>query len=120
MNWKHGGSISDKNGVKYTITPTQTRPPPPSLANGRCKAKYRVWGYSWEVWGGGFESSNHGEELKRQIRGCGAVTAWKFNYFDVPDADGTEWHASGTLPITISSHCLAKAVKNAGGFESNC
>jgi hypothetical protein len=72
------------------------------------------------VWGGGFESSNHGKELERQIRGCGAVTAWKFNYFDAPDADGTEWHASGTLPITISSHCLAKAVKNAGGFDSKC
>ena len=122
MNWKHGGTISDNNDIKYTIRPVKTRPPPPKGPVGHCDAKNRVLFYSWNVWGGGFASSDYGQSkgaLKDQISGCGAVTRWKFEYVS-PGEDGVEWHASGTLPITISNHCLAKAVKSAGGFESNC
>src|ERR1700753_3865238 len=82
MNWKHGGTMSDNNGVKYTITPTQSRPPPPSSPQGECNAVYHWWGYSWDVWGGGFANSDHGASkggLEDNIKGCGAVTAWTFN-----------------------------------------
>ena len=123
MNWKHGGSMSDNNGIKYTIAPTQTRPSPPSSPQGHCNADYHWWGYSWDVWGGGFANSDYGQAsggVRGQIKGCGAVTAWKFDYLSSSPGDGVEWYASGTLPLLISSHCLAKVIKSAGGFQSNC
>lgn len=120
MNWKHGGSISDNNGIKYSITPTQSRPPAPEHPYGQCNVQGHLWGYSWDLWGAGFANSDFGAELLRQVRGCGAVTAWKFEYFDEPAPDGTEWHAQGTLPLFISDHCLGKAIKSAGGFTSKC
>lgn len=119
MNWKHGGAMSDNNGVKYTITPTQERPPPPSSPQGFCQAQRTWWGYNWDVYGGGFESSDHGTELSRQISGCGAVTQFKFDYFTTPDGN-KEWHASGTLPLFISDHCLGAAVASSGGYSMNC
>lgn len=115
--------MSDNNDIKYTITPTRNRPPPPSSPQGVCNADSHWWGYSWDVWGGGFANSDFGgssEGLLKQIRGCGVVTGWTFTYYDTPQADGIEWHASGTLPLLISSHCLARAVESAGGFHSNC
>lgn len=119
MNWKHGGSITDNNGITYTIAPTESRLAPPNSPQGRCDAKRHIWGYTWNVYGRGFADSDWGRRLLSEIRGCGAVTAWKFKYGgDLPA--NTEWHASGTLPLTISNHCLAKAVRSAGGYSSNC
>ena len=123
MNWKHGGTISDNNGVKYTISPTRDRPSAPSSPLGGCRAVWHWWGYSWDVWGGGFANSDRGQAkggLLAQIRGCGAVTGSTFDYYDTAQENGIEWHASGTLPLFISDHCLARAVRSAGGFESNC
>jgi len=121
MNWKHGGSISDNNGIRYIIAPTQDRPPPPDSPRGQCNAAAHMWGYSWDVWGGGFANSDYGQSsggLSAQISGCGLVTSWHFEYYDPPMPDGVEWYASGTLPLWISDHCLAKAVRSAGGYET--
>ncbi|KAF2814446.1 uncharacterized protein BDZ99DRAFT_237679 [Mytilinidion resinicola] len=60
MNWKHGGSMSDNNGVKYTIIPTQNRPPPPISPQGECYAVPHWWGYRWHFYGGGFADSDYG------------------------------------------------------------
>lgn len=120
MNWKHGGSITDHNGIKYEISPTRERPPPPERPQGRCKTASSVLHYKWSVEGGGFFQGDAKASIEKQMRGCGAVTAFKFEYFSAPRDDGTEWRASGTLPWTISDHCVAKAVKSAGGFSSRC
>ncbi|KAF2166025.1 hypothetical protein M409DRAFT_23753 [Zasmidium cellare ATCC 36951] len=120
MNWKHGGSMSDNNGIRYSIVPTRDRTPAPSIPYGQCSSIGHIWGYSWELRGVGFAGSDFGAELQRQIRGCGVVTGWKFEYFDAPASDGTEWHAQGTLPLFISDHCFGKAIKSAGGFPSKC
>lgn len=53
-------------------------------------------------------------------RRCESSTAFKFEYFSAPQDDSTEVRASGNLPWTISDHCVAKAVKSAGGFSSRC
>jgi hypothetical protein len=120
MNWKHGGSITDNNSIKYTITPTQPRPPPPSSPQGHCEAHYWPSHWAWQVSGGGFSQGDTRAAIESNMRGCGAVTAFKFEYYDKPQADGTEWWSSGTLPIFMSDHCVAKAVRSAGGFESWC
>lgn len=51
--------MSDNNGIKYTIAPTQARPPPPSSAQGWCKVK-RGTRFVADIYGGGFESGNWG------------------------------------------------------------
>jgi hypothetical protein len=121
MNWKHGGSMSDKNDIKYTIEPTQTRSPPPSSPQGTCKAKAQVlFHYTWEVSGGGWKDGDTKAALRKKMGECGLMTKWKFDYYDEPQSDGTEWHASGTLPWAIADHCVAWAVEAAGGFPSKC
>lgn len=117
MNLKHGGTMSDNNGVKYTITPTRTRPPPPSKPQGECSVTWFIFGYAWSVSGGGFASSDYGAELLKQMQGCGVVANWGFDY----DQKGRyEWTAHGTLPLLISSHCVGAAIASAGGFQSDC
>ena len=119
MNWKHGGSISDNNNILYKISPTQARPPPPDAPLGHCKAQY--WGILFAVTmtGGGFSNSDHGAALEREFQNCGATTWFTFKYFDTPAEDGTEWSVYGQLPITISSHCVRRAIRRVGGFVNN-
>ncbi|CAD0112709.1 unnamed protein product [Aureobasidium uvarum] len=121
MNWKHGGSISDNNNISYKISPTQSRPPPPAVPLGTCKAPIKPFRpyYSVTISGGGFSNSDNGAALNREFQNCGATTAWRFNYFDAPAEDGTEWEAYGQLPLFISSHCVRRAIRRVGGFVDN-
>lgn len=122
MNWKHGGHISDHNQVTYTISPQANRPPPPDKPVGICWGWYKPYGTQWYVYGGGFASSQWGQEdggLLAQIHGCSAVTSWKFDYYAQPAADGTEWSASGTLTLGMRG-CLGRAVASAGGYSGSC
>jgi hypothetical protein len=120
MAWKHGGSISDNNKILYKITPTQSRPPPPSAPVGHCKAPgfpRPFWAVS--ITGGGFLSGDHGDALEREFNNCGATTRFTFRYFDKPKEDGTEWEAYGQLPLFISSHCARRAIRRVGGFVND-
>lgn len=117
MNWKHGGSMKDHNGIRYTITPESTRPPPPKKPVGYRIFIYHLWGYEWYVQGGGFASSDYGERLLKEVKGCGAVTGWQFSYKEDDPIGDTEWWAAGTLPLFIRSGCFERAIKSAGGFD---
>ena len=122
LNWKGGGSMSDNNKVTYTITPNDSRAPAPNAALGNCKSWYKVFWATFDVYGGGWADSDFGKTgggVYDQIRGCGAITYWKFEYYDTPAADGTEWHASGRLPIGTRG-CLGRAVTSSGGFTGGC
>ena len=122
MNWKHGGSMKDNNGVNYIIVPKAMRAPSPNKVLGNCNSKYAFLFATFHVYGGGWANSDFGHAsggLYAQIRGCGLITKWKFKYFDEPHPDGTEWHASGRLPIGTGS-CLGRAVTSAGGFTGGC
>ena len=122
MNWKHGGSISDHNNVTYTVKPNANRPSAPSAPLGNCKSWYKFLWATFDVYGAGFANSDYGQAsggLLDQIRGCGAVTGWNFEYNTSPSSDGTEWHAWGKLPIG-TRRCVGRAVKSAGGFTGGC
>ena len=122
MNWKHGGSMKDYNDVAYTIAPNANRAPPPDKPLGNCKSWYKFISATFDVYGGGWASSDSGLSpggVRDQIKGCGLVTGWKFEYYDSPASDGTEWHAWGKLPIG-TRRCLGRAVPSSGGFSGGC
>ena len=123
MNWKHGGTIKDNNGVFYMIAPnTQNRPPAPPKPVGSCTTKYKGLYTRFEVYGGGWADSAFGSEpngLHTQIGGCGSITKWKFEYYASPAPDNTEWHAWGNLPI-LTSWCVGRAIATSGGFTDGC
>lgn len=118
VNWKHGGSLADKNGIKYTIEPRQKRPPPPDAPFGHCKAPFRVLFYAVIVTGAGHLSSDWCKGLHKEFKNCGATMAWSFKYYDEPAEDGAEWEAYGQLPALISGHCARRAVDRAAGFSN--
>ena len=122
LNWKHGGSIADNNKVTYTITPIENRAPPPNKVIGHCESKYKFLWTTFDVYGGGWADSDYCGSpggLLAQLRGCGAVTSWNFEYYDTPAKDGTEWHAWGRLPIGTGG-CVGCAVMSSGGFGGGC
>lgn len=59
-----------------------------------------------------------GSKLKSEEKGCGAMTAWKKHDINIRSEDGS-WTAVNeftfTLPITISSGCVERAIASAGG-----
>ena len=122
MNWKHGGSMNDYNDVAYTIAPNANRAPPPDKPLGYCQSWYKGILASFDVYGGGWADSDWGQSpggVLDQIRGCGAVTGWRFEYYDTPASEGYEWHAWGNLPIG-TRRCLGDAVPSSGGFSGGC
>ena len=84
-----------------------------------CNASYKVVLDQFTVEGKAFPADKldkngvHGDGLKQQIRGCGALTDWNFQTL-TDDPNGMEWKATGHLPIgTIA--CVGRAVESAGG-----
>ncbi|OIW29092.1 hypothetical protein CONLIGDRAFT_670791 [Coniochaeta ligniaria NRRL 30616] len=70
--------------------------------------KFEVRGKAWAD----NELGANGEGLEAKIRGCGALTGWKFQW--TPDDPNFEWYASGKLPIGVKN-CVGSAVTAAGG-----
>ena len=121
-NWKHGGNMNDHNSVSYTITPNANRASPPDKPLGNCLSWYKFFWATFDVYGGGWADSDFGQDpggVLAQLRGCGAVTKWGFDYYDTPASDGTEWHAYGRLPIGTRG-CVGRAVASSGGFAGKC
>lgn len=118
MNWKHGGTISDKDGVKYTVEPTRTRPPPSEAPFGKCGAVWRVAFSAVTVSGAASLNADYGDALYKEFSNCGWTTEWHFKYYDEPAEDGTEWEAQGQIPILIAPHRAKRAVRRAAGFEN--
>jgi len=81
---------------------------------------------TWSIQGYGYADADYGEKLLHHIRGCGAVTSWKFQYYDAPQAgpgSGTyEWRASGKLPIGFQQwECIGSAMGDASnGLAGGC
>lgn len=122
MNWKHGGSMKDNNGVAYTIAPNANRAPAPERPLGNCLSWYKFFYATFDVYGGGWADSDFGETsggVLTQLKGCGTVTGWNFEYYNNPASDGTEWHARGKLPVGTRK-CVGRAVTSSGGFSGGC
>jgi hypothetical protein len=70
--------------------------------------QFEIRGKVWE----GNELGANGEGLLKQLRGCGDLTEWHFEW--TPNDVTYEWYASGHLPIG-TKNCVGNAVHTAGG-----
>jgi len=98
------------------VKPTATKPTEDS-----CDVSYKFAIDTFEVRGKNFADARlgaNGEGLKKEIKGCGALTDWHFNW--TPKDVRYQWYASGTLPVGTKS-CMGRAVRSAGGTSAgNC
>ncbi|KAL2071514.1 hypothetical protein VTL71DRAFT_12749 [Oculimacula yallundae] len=125
-NYKNGGSFS-LNSAVYSIRPTKhRRPSRPNNAESSCWMWYKGLWNTFDVEGYGFADADSGGKLLHHIRSCGAVTEWKFKYYESgisgsSNWKGYEWKASGRLPIGQQMWaCIGKAIESAsdGGTGS--
>lgn len=62
--------------------------------------------------------TDNGEKLKKEEKGCGAITEWNVRKINREVADGS-WTATHevtfTLPLTIKAGCVERAIASAGG-----
>ncbi|KAJ5621957.1 SGNH hydrolase [Penicillium herquei] len=124
MNFKFGGTLVD-GSYTYTISPQRSnRPwPVPTEPTGSCKGKYKFLWDSYDIYGTGWASWDSGQKsLRPNSTNCFGLglTKWKFEYYDEPDSNGMEWHASFRSPIWTRSRCFNnnKVQSGAGGPSS--
>ncbi|KAJ5577638.1 uncharacterized protein N7459_006602 [Penicillium hispanicum] len=85
-----------------------------ATADDSCKESYKFFFDHFEIHGKNFDSSKFGTDgsgLKKQIKGCGDLTAW---HFETDSSGEWQWHATGNLPIGTKD-CVGRAVVSAGG-----
>ncbi|KAI0469711.1 hypothetical protein GGR56DRAFT_244607 [Xylariaceae sp. FL0804] len=62
-----------------------------------------------------------GDSLKSEEKGCGAMTKWKAETINQQGAPDGSWIAvnqySFTLPLTVKSGCVERAITSAGGLS---
>ncbi|KAI0388368.1 hypothetical protein F5Y17DRAFT_453111 [Xylariaceae sp. FL0594] len=113
------------DGMVCKLYPCSTQPVceggGPITPEARCEVwDYPLW-YKVEIWTNDFTAGDNGEGLKKEEKGCGAMTAWKVEEITEggqPSADG-DWtatrHYSFTLPWTVKAGCVERAIASAGG-----
>ena len=100
-----------------TPTPISTIMAP--VPSDSCGVKYHYYWDSFNIQGSYFDPDKLGKDgsgLKKQIKGCGALTKWSFNL--TPSNPDYQWSASGNLPIGARS-CIGNAVISAGGTSKD-
>ncbi|KAF1817297.1 hypothetical protein P152DRAFT_14723 [Eremomyces bilateralis CBS 781.70] len=121
-NWKHGGAYAftkDKKEIyTYLVEPARSRPDPiPAKLPGTCDVWYKFWHAEFFIHGGLWAEGDYGQDkLLPNLRRCGVVTAWKFEYREESDKDNLEWYAYGHLPVGAQQwNCVRQAVVDSGG-----
>ncbi|KAL8817182.1 MAG: hypothetical protein Q9223_003937 [Gallowayella weberi] len=111
-NYKFGGTYFS-SGWEYKLEPQAHKP-----TENSCDVSYRVAEDKFEIRGKNFRDGKlgpNGEGLKKEIKGCGALTFWNFIW--TPNDVKYQWYASGVLPIGTKS-CVGSATQSAGGKEA--
>lgn len=109
-NYKFGGTYTTSDGWEYKMEPLATQ-----ADEDNCNVSYRWLFDSFEIRGKNFPDAKLGKDgagLLAQLRGCGAVTEWGFDW--TPNDVKFQWYAHGHLPIGTKA-CVGRAVESAGG-----
>ncbi|KAL8991150.1 MAG: hypothetical protein Q9169_007934, partial [Polycauliona sp. 2 TL-2023] len=109
-NYKFGGSFLASDAWQYTLEPLAEKP-----TENSCDVTYNFIENVFEIRGKNFpdaELGKGGEGLKGEIKGCGPLTEWEFEW--TPDDVKYQWYATGRLPIGTKS-CVGAATQTAGG-----
>ncbi|RDL37427.1 Uncharacterized protein BP5553_04860 [Venustampulla echinocandica] len=116
-NYKGGGkeTIGD---VVYEVQPQSLRQPADKGKQYGCDSSYKFLFNEYTVWGHGFDSADHGDALKGQLKGCALLPdTWHFDY-GLGD-DGREWTAKFRTGV-FQKKCTGHAVKSAGAPNDSC
>ncbi|KAL8724857.1 MAG: hypothetical protein Q9166_007711 [cf. Caloplaca sp. 2 TL-2023] len=109
-NYKFGGTYYAGDGWRFEFDALATQ-----VNTVDCDVSYRVVLNKFEIRGKNLPDAKfgkNGEGLKDEIKGCGAITKWHFEW--TPDDTVYEWYASGQLPIGTKA-CVGRALVSAGG-----
>lgn len=126
MNWKFGGRyVRDQFTYEVNIKRDNRPWPPIQKPYGNCKGWYKVSHSEYKLHGAGWATWDRGEDtIRPNVKGCLGlgITAWKFEYYDLPDEDGMEWGLSVNFPIWVRSRCFKnnKVALASGGFTDGC
>ncbi|KAL5593593.1 hypothetical protein FOBRF1_012695 [Fusarium oxysporum] len=109
-----GGGQTVVGSSNYQVLPGSLRSPSRYGKQAGCDSTYKFSFNDYWVWGHGWASSDHGEELNKQIKGCALLPdTWKFTY-GIGD-DGREWTARFRTGV-FQKRCVGNAVGKASGF----
>lgn len=116
FNYKFGATFTSADGWQYKMQPLTKQ-----VNEVNCDVSYK-WAFDgFEIRGKNWPDAQlgvWGEGLLHELRGCGAVTNWKFER--TPDDCCFQWYAGGQLPIGTKD-CVGRAVMSAGGSgNGNC
>jgi hypothetical protein len=125
--FKHGGSLTIARGdnplYEYSAYGYHNRPDPiPAEKPAKCDVWYKFFYNEFFISGGLFAGSDHGQDyLLPNLRKCGVVSEWWFEYKGSIEGDNFEWDAYGRLPIGAQQWgCVRQAIIDAGastGFK---
>lgn len=115
-DYKFGSTLTLGNGWVFKMEPLSLQ-----VIEDSCDVSYKFIYDGFEVRGKDWPDSKlgaNGEGLKAQLKGCGALTDWGFEW--TPKDVKYQWYAHGRLPIGTKS-CVGRAVESAGGSSvGNC
>lgn len=113
-NYKFGGTYSDSSsGWELKLEPLALKP-----TENSCDITYLFTENKFEVRGKNFPDGKlgaDGEGSKKEIKGCGPLTEWKFKW--TPDGVTYQWYATGQLPVGSRS-CVGAVTQTAGGKDA--
>ncbi|KAL8648496.1 MAG: hypothetical protein Q9210_004953 [Variospora velana] len=109
-NYKFGGTYYAGDGWRFEFDALATQ-----VNTVRCDVSYKFVLDKFELRGKNLPDSKlgkGGEGLHNEVKGCGAITKWHFEW--TPDDSAYEWYARGQLPIGTKA-CVGRALVSAGG-----
>ncbi|KAM3549525.1 hypothetical protein ARSEF4850_008805 [Beauveria asiatica] len=109
-NYKFGSKLTSSDGWVYEMKPLSKK-----VNEVSCDVTWEFIADEFEIRGKNVPDVKigaNGEGLKKQIQGCGALTAWAF--WSTPYDIKFQWYARGQLPIG-AKNCVGNALVSAGG-----
>lgn len=114
MAWLLTTTTQVSKTAPTTTTTMDTRP----LVTPQATCKYYNAGffYVFYIYNiAGWNTNDVQSSLRQQEKGCGALTAWDWDY-----ANAEDFSVSFNLPILIKGGCVERAVFSAGGPKISC
>jgi hypothetical protein len=122
--WKHGGGFtwatdpgSPDAEYSFSVRAQKERNWPIGAKKGKCDVWYKFPFYDeFYIYGGGFAGGDFGQNaLLPNLRRCGPVHEWRFDYYPEIQDDGMEWNAYGRLPVGAQQwDCVRRAMVDSG------
>ncbi len=103
-------------------SPTSPKPNHLGIRDGstapwaQCVGEVYEYGRLWGIWYSGFGIEDEGKRIKKEEKGCGIVSQWKFQ----PTNCGKNGSVNFVLPAWFKAGCVERAIHSAGGPLIKC